>query len=81
MPCSYLGAPGMKMCGELFPVIRGLLAHRKTFVTVEMVEEIRSLLGKIVSHASPPLRTVLKRVQADIKEREQLEAFGIIVSD
>jgi len=69
----------MEIFKQLLPAIRGLLADRETVVAEEMVEEIRGILEKIAPHASPQLKEVLKTVQADIKDREKLETFGIIV--
>jgi hypothetical protein len=69
----------MEIVKELLPEMKGLLANRETVVGVEMIEEIRDLLGKIVLYASPPLKAVLKSVQADVKREEKLEPFGIIV--
>jgi len=69
----------MEVFKELLPAIRGLLANRETVVTVKTTKEIRELLGKIELHASPQLKKILKKVQADIKNREKLKTFGIIV--
>jgi len=69
----------MEIFKELLPAIRDLLANRETVVTVAVREGIRELLGKIALHASPQLKKVLNRFQADIKNREKLETFGIVV--
>lgn len=76
-----LRVEAMEIFEGLLPSIKTLLIDDKVFVTVEMLEEIRELLGKVALHASPPLKTVLKRLQADIKNIRKMEAFGILVSD
>lgn len=65
---------------KLLPVIRSLLVNRETVVNVETIEDVRELIGKIALHASPQLKKVLNSVRANIKNREKLETFGIIIA-
>jgi hypothetical protein len=75
---------GMETVGvfkKLFPAINNLLVGREAFVTAKNVEEARKLLGRVALYAGPQLKIVLKSIQVDIKNREKMETFGIIVTD
>ena len=65
----------------MFPAINNLLVDREAFVTAKSVEEARKLLGRVALYAGPQLKIVLKSIQVDIKNREKMETFGIIVTD
>ena len=76
-----LGVKTGEVFKELIPAIRSLLIGREVFVTVEMMGEVKELIGKITSYASPQLKAVLHGIQADIRNREKIETLGIIIDD
>jgi len=75
---------GMETVGvfkKLFPAINNLLVDREAFVTAKSIEEVRKLLERVALYAGPQFKIVLKSIQIDIKNREKMETFGIIVTD
>jgi len=76
-----LGVKTGEVFKELIPVIRSLLIGREVFVTVEMMGEVKELIGKITSCASPQLKAALNGIQADIRNREKMETLGIIIDE
>ncbi len=75
---------GMETVGvfkKLFPAINNLLVDREAFVTAKSIEEARKLLERVALYAGPQFKIVLKSIQVDIKNREKMETFGIIVTD
>ena len=76
-----LGVKTGEVFKELIPAIRSLLIGREVFVTVEMLGEVKELIGKVASYASPQLKAVLNGIQADIRNREKMETLGIIIDD
>ena len=76
-----LGVQTGEVFKELIPAIRSLLIGREVFVTVEIMVEVKELIRKITSYASPQLKAVLHGIQADVRNREKMETLGIIIDD
>lgn len=76
-----LGEKTREVFKKFVPAIRSVLDGRDTFVTVEMMGDVKELIETISTYASPPLKAVLHLIGADISNREKMEAFGIIIDD